>query len=67
MIPLSCRSNMAGRSLLFMFFSFFSQAEYLQEVASIYESLTGVDHWWIGLSDVGGYYNFQNIIVSFSY
>jgi hypothetical protein len=32
---------------------FFSQAEYLHDEALVYESFTGIDHWWIGLSDVG--------------
>jgi hypothetical protein len=32
-----------------------SQAEYLQDVGEIIESISGIDHWWIGLSDIGGY------------
>jgi hypothetical protein len=56
--------SLAIRQYLLLLF-FFSQAEYLHEVATIYESFTGVDHWWIGLSDVGGYYNFECIIFFF--
>jgi len=33
----------------------FSQAEFLNDAALIYESITGIAHWWIGLSDMGGY------------
>ncbi len=29
------------------------QGEFLHDLAVIYESITGIDHWWIGLSDVG--------------
>jgi hypothetical protein len=29
------------------------QGEFLHDLAAIYESITGIDHWWIGLSDIG--------------
>ncbi len=29
------------------------QGEFLHDLAVIYESIIGIDHWWIGLSDVG--------------
>jgi hypothetical protein len=31
----------------------FSQADYLHDVAAIYGSLSGIENWWIGLSDLG--------------
>jgi hypothetical protein len=36
-----------------LLFYFSSQAEFLQDVGEIIESISGIDHWWIGLSDIG--------------
>ncbi len=38
------------------------QAKFLHDVAEIYESTSGIDHWWIGLSDLGKYYNRMSIV-----
>ncbi len=35
------------------------QGEFLHDLAAIYESITGIDHWWIGLSDVGEHKNYH--------
>jgi hypothetical protein len=29
------------------------QAEYLHDIANIYADISGIDRWWIGLSDLG--------------
>jgi hypothetical protein len=29
------------------------QAEYLYEIALMYENIFGINQWWIGLSDLG--------------
>jgi hypothetical protein len=31
----------------------FRQAEFIHGVAVIDESFSGIDHWWIGLTDLG--------------
>jgi hypothetical protein len=33
--------------------SIFIQAEFLHDVAMVLGSLTEIDHWWIGLTDIG--------------
>jgi hypothetical protein len=32
------------------------QAEFLHEIAAGYEAETGLDHWWIGLTDLSKYF-----------
>jgi hypothetical protein len=32
-----------------------SQGEFLQDIGEIIETISGIDHWWIGLSDRSGY------------
>jgi len=29
------------------------QAEFLHQLAAVYEITTGIEHWWIGLTDLG--------------
>jgi hypothetical protein len=31
----------------------FRQADYISQVAAIDGSLSGIEHWWIGLTDLG--------------
>jgi len=31
------------------------QAEFLHQIAAVYESTAGISHWWIGLTDMGMY------------
>jgi hypothetical protein len=35
----------------------FRQAEFIHGVAVIDGSYSGIDHWWIGLTDLGRYIN----------
>jgi hypothetical protein len=39
----------------FLFF-IFRQADFLHEIATIYESVAGIEQWWIGLTDLGMYH-----------
>ena len=32
---------------------FYRQGEYLNEIGAVYENIYGIDHWWIGLTDLG--------------
>jgi hypothetical protein len=34
------------------------QAEYLYEIAVVYDNIYGIDQWWIGLTDLGRLYDF---------
>ena len=36
-----------------MLYCILSQAEFIHGVAAIDGSITGVEHWWIGLTDLG--------------
>ncbi len=38
------------------------QAEFLHEIAAGYEAETGLDHWWIGLTDLSKYYKVEKSI-----
>jgi hypothetical protein len=49
------------------------QAEYLYEIALVYENIFGINQWWIGLSDLGNLHvsvclmNLKKIKWSFCY
>jgi hypothetical protein len=32
---------------------YYRQAEFLHQLAAVYEATTGIAHWWIGLTDIG--------------
>jgi hypothetical protein len=32
---------------------YYRQAEFLHQLAAVYEITTGIEHWWIGLTDLG--------------
>ena len=34
-------------------FDYSRQAEFIHGIAVIDESFSGIDHWWIGLTDLG--------------
>ena len=29
------------------------KGEFLHGIANVYQTIAGIDHWWIGLSDLG--------------
>ena len=34
---------------------YYRQAEFLHQIAAVYETTAGITHWWIGLTDMGMY------------
>jgi hypothetical protein len=36
-----------------MYYLYPRQAEFLHEMAVLYEIISGIDQWWIGLTDLG--------------
>ncbi len=41
------------------------QAEYLYEIALVYENIFEINQWWIGLSDLGNLHVSYVIVTSF--
>ncbi len=48
--------NFENERLIGILFCVSRQAEFLHEIAAGYEVETGLDHWWIGLTDLSKYF-----------
>jgi hypothetical protein len=47
--------TLTNNLLIYSYFIVSSQAELLHYIGEVILSITGINHWWIGLSDIGEY------------
>jgi hypothetical protein len=45
--------NKKRHAYWYMYYWYPRQAEFLHEMAVLYEIISGIDQWWIGLTDLG--------------